>query len=349
MSNTLIKKIPLNNFWARNKNSIWMGSTFKLHRNLKTHFFPHKLSPQFLADLTVMLKSALLKNNGFKKSSFFLMNDLKPNDFQFLYEYYIPRKDYNAFRGSEGIIVDSYSQLHVLINTEDHLIVNLIDEKNHLEKALHKLLSIDNELSKEIEFAFSQKLGFLTSDFYKCGTGLEVSLILHLPALTLSNTLEDTVEQIHSSATYHTSFLGDDDEFLGDLVCLTNRQMINLSEEQIIKTLHTHALTLIIAEKKMRDTITNDPNHPIKNEISKAFGTLKHAYQLEVKEALTLVSLCKLGVELGIIKQASLEEVNELFFSLRKGILKTKKTNPDENLAELRSSQIKNCLKKAKL
>lgn len=347
--NKLASKLPQTQFFAKNGNSIWLASTFKLHRNLKTHFFPHKLNSDFLADLTQMLKTPLMKSSLLKKGSFFSMKDLKPDDRTLLYEYFIPKEDYRAYHSSEGLIVEASKHIHALINTEDHLILHLIDTKNLLEEAWHVLLSFENELSKEIEFAFSQRFGFLTSDLKKCGTGLEISLIFHLPALIQSGEIVEHLEKIQANSIQVSSFFGEKESYLGDLILISNKQKINLSEEQIIKSLHSCALTLMIAEKKKREEILRHPNHALKNDVSKAFGTLKHACQLDVKEALSLISLCKLGVELKWIKNITSEAINELFFSLRKGILQIKNKGSKNDLSEFRSSYIKEVLAAAKL
>lgn len=348
MNSQLEKALPHTHFWANNKNSIWLTTTFKLSRNLKTHLFPHKLSSSFMKDLTKMLKDPLLKSSLFKKGVFFQMKDLKPDDYQLLYEYFIPRKDYRAYREDEGIIISHNHNYHALINAEDHLSIHFVDSQNQLENGLRSLLDFENELSKEIEFAYSPKFGFLTTNIKSCGTALEVGALLHLPALIHTDTLYEHLDIINSCIFDITSFLGEPDAFLGDLISLSNKQKINLSEEQIIKSLHSGILDLVIAEKNVRKENLEKEKSPLKNKISKAFGTLKHACELEITEALSLLSLCKLGVELGWIQNISLEKINELFFIVRKASLERLK-NSDESLAEFRASFIKKKLKSAGL
>jgi len=182
------------------------------------------------------------------------MKDLNPDERQLLYEYFTPTKDYSAFHGSEGLIVEPKGHLHALINTEDHLILNFVDEKNHLEEAWHTLLSLENELSKEIEFAFSQKFGFLTSDLKKCGTGLEVSLILHLPALIHTDALEQQLEKMNFQVADITSFLGEHDSIKEelskediDLEILDNGKLIIKAEKKLEKP----SIATLLTQSKM--------------------------------------------------------------------------------------------------
>ncbi len=346
MSTSLFSKPFLSNFWAKNKNSIWLASAIRLHRNLKTHHFPHKLSGSFLSDLTQMLKHPIENCPKLKKGHFFFFKDLLPHEKQLLFEYYLSRHNYQSLHGGEGLFVDLSSHMHVLINTKDHIILNCVDTSNHLEEAWNKLMHIENELSQEIEFAFSSKFGFLTSNIGDCGTGLHIDLFLHLPALAHSNQLDDVLEKNASLGHDFSSIYGQSDDFTGDVIVLSNMQTLGLSEEQLIKTMHSYALNLIISEKKARDSIEENPSE-MKNKVSKALGTLKHAYQLGVKEAFECLSLCKLGVELDWIKGLPLEMVNELFFSVGKGVLKLNLQDLGSDPSEQRAQLIKREIEKA--
>lgn len=347
MTTPFFSKAFLSNFWAKNKNSIWLASSLRMHRNLKTHSFPHKLKPSFIPSLSEMLCHPLKKCPLLKKGHFFLMKDLQQDDRQLLFEYYLSRHNYQAFTEGEGLLIDHTHRFHVLMNTTDHLVINVLDETNHLEDAWNRLLSIEYNLSKEIEFAFSPKYGFLTSDFRSCGTGLHVELFFHLPALIYTQQLASYFKEHLPKTISATSFQKDEEHFLGDLVVLSNLQTLAISEETLIKNMHTHALNLIIAEQKTRDQIKKDSFADLKSKISKAFGSLKHAYQLNAMEAFELLSLCKFGVELEIINHVSLEKINELFFSSRKAILALHSEDHSIDLAEHRASYIKQALKKA--
>ncbi len=348
MKTSLSSKNFLSNNWAKNNNSIWLASSMRLYRNLKTHNFPHKLKSAFLSELTQMLKHPLENCSQLKKGHFFLMKELSPDERQLLFEYYLAGHNYQSFHGEEGLFIDSTHNLHVLVNTTDHLILNYIDSSNHLENIFSKLIHIENELTNEIEFAFSSKFGFLTSNINDCGTGLNVDIFLHLPALIHMKIIDEQLEKNASHTIFYTSIQGQADVFLGDIVVLSNQQTLGISEEQLIKTMHSHALNLIIAEKKMRDHLKKESSN-LKNQISKAFGTLKHACQLDEEEAMHCLSLCKLGVELEWIQNLSVEKVNELFFGIGKSTLQLCAANSSGDLHSQRAALIKKEIERASL
>ncbi len=336
MNATLPIQNMLANFWAKNDNSIWLASSLRILRNLKTHLFPQKLSSEYLSDLTQMLVHPLKHCPEFKKGTLFLFKDLNPKDKQFLFEYYLTHNNYQSYQHGEGLFLDPSFRFHILINTSDHLAIHFIDPTNHLEQTWNKFLQIENTLCHEIEFAFSPKFGFLTANSHNCGTGLHVDLFLHLPALRYQNRLKEELQKISSKSLSIRSLHGHSDHFLGDIVVLTNVQTIGASEEQILKIMHNLALNLILAEKKAR----TENQIELKNFVSKAFGTLKHAFQLEIEETLNHLSLCKLGVELGWIRNVEIHQINEMIFSIQKEVLKSFfKDSP--NIGQFRAEYIK--------
>lgn len=344
MTTTLPIKSMLTNFWAKNDNAIWLASSLRIERNLKTHLFPHKLSSEYLTDLTQMLIHPLKNCSEFKKGHFFLFKDLKPGDKQLLFEYYLAQKNYHAYQHGEGILFNPNYHSHILINTSDHLVIHFMDPTNHLEQTWNRFIQIENTLCKEIEFAFSSKFGFLTANPHSCGTGLHVDLFLHLPALSHHKKLKEELQKISSKFLSVHSLQGQSDSFLGDIIVLTNRQTLGLSEEQILKIMHNHALNLILAEKKIR----SENQTELKNLVSKAFGTLKHAFQLEIEETLNHLSLCKLGIELAWIKELEISQINEMIFSIQKEILNSHFHN-SLNIEQSRADYIKTCLENAHL
>jgi len=108
------------------------------------------------------------------------------------------------------------------------------------------------------------------------------------------------------------------DRFEGDFLLLKNSYTLGTSEESILADLHTTATGLILAEKNKREDYKKQSPSALKDDISRAYGLLKHSYQLEIKEALDALSLIKLGIDLGWVEGVSDGEINEIFFRCRR-------------------------------
>ncbi len=333
--------------WIKNKNTIWLTSQMRLFRNLKTHPFPDKLSPLFLKKLSEMLRNILLNCSTLKESSFHFISDLTLDDKKRLHDYFLMTEEYFSLDAADALVLDQSKRFHALVNVHDHLVLSLIDEKNQLEQAWNKLLKIETQISKQIEFAFSSRFGFLTSNINRCGTALHLETFLHLPALIYSKKLESCLNKIPKHLLKWTSFLSHDQKFLGDIVILSNLQTIGISEENLINVIQSQTLNLVIAEREMRQQLQECL--ALKDKVSKAYGSLKHAFQLDASEALSLLSLCKLGVELDWIKGLALQDINELIFITKNDLIQLMHHGKEIDTKKLRAHFILKKIKKASI
>lgn len=324
--------------WFANSNSIWMLTNFELHRNLKNHFFPHCLEAEFAEKLGEMMKQALLSCPLLKKSQAFQASSLNPHEKQLLYEYFLPRKAFIQLHSGETFILDNSGRSYMTLQFEDHLHFHKLDTEERLEETWTELLKLECHLSESLEFAYSPKFGFTTANHKLCGTGLIIQTFLHLPALIHLNKLNEVLQKANKTFFNIQGFGGSLESILGDLVLVSNRHTLGISEETLLKNIRRVTLELIMAEKSLRGQLTSQETQALKDLIGKAFGSLRHSSQLSLKESLSYLSLCKLGVELGWIKGITLEEINTLFFSVRKGFLSLYYPKvPEDELAKKRS------------
>lgn len=336
--------------WYEHKNPICLLTRIGIKRNLKTHDFPHKLENSFKKELTNMLKNPLMECSKLKNAECFLAKDLAPIDKQFLYEYFLPLKDFSSIRDGEGFIFDQSGKLFFTLNLEDHIELFYLDGEGNLEEGWNTLLNIENYISKQIEFAFDQQFGFLTADFKKCGTALFIQNYLHLPLLIHYNLLEDHLLKFNRNLVDITSLMGSLENITGDIVILSNRQTLGMDEETLIKTIRTYTLKLQLAEKKLRQKAKESQDSLLIDVISKKFGALKHSVILDAKEALNSLSMVKLGLDIELFEGMDMTEFNQLFFGIRKGhIAKKHPKIKEDEINKKRAEYIQCAIKKLKL
>src|SRR6201985_2765797 len=58
------------------------------------------------------------------------------------------------------------------------------------EEAWEEINAIDDKLEQKLDFAFNPRFGYLTACPTNVGTGIRVSVMLHLPALKLTGEIE---------------------------------------------------------------------------------------------------------------------------------------------------------------
>jgi len=301
--------------WEQENNPLWPASTFILRRNLAKFPFPSKLDENSMRQVEGILATALTSISHLDTPTFLKAEELSALDKEFLYEHFLCRESFQNMSKGQAFVVDRSSRFLALINSEDHLQLHLVDSKGDWEKAWAFLSEIDTALSSSLEFAFSPRFGYQTSDLGFLGTGLEIFCYLNLPALIHTKELEETLLKQKEEGIDAGGILGTPEDLVGDLVVLNNRYTLGVSEDHILHALHSTSSKLILAEKAVRDHLKQEASVDMKDHVARAFGLLVHSYQLQAKEAMNALSMLKFGLDLGWVEGISLQKIRELFFN----------------------------------
>ncbi len=326
--------------WDESANPIWPATTFLLRRNLKAYPFPSKLKEETARLITSELESALLARSALVSPKALETDSLSAIEKEFLFEHFLRLHAFQSSLKGHGFLIDDTASFLALFNIEDHLQLHLTVCSKELEKGFEKLVRLDTELSNLLEFASTPKFGYLTSDPSFCGTGLKMTVFLHLPALILCNRLQDALAKQNDEEIEASSMQGSLNEFLGDLLILTNRYTLGVSEENIFYSLHAAAMQFSLLERTLRDKLKIEGNEEMKDRVSRAFGLLMHSYQLQTQETLSALSLMKLGLDLGWIAGVSDQVLNEVFFQSRRAHLAALFQESDPNHLPRRRSEL---------
>lgn len=310
--------------WDNNSNPIWLGSTLTLKRNLEKFNFPGKLEEDKKKHIISLLSPELLKSKKLKNPKLYSAEELPPNEKEFLVEHFISNQVFHLASSGDAFILDQSGEFLAVFNLTDHLFLEWIDHREELEKTWNKLAGIESELNRSVNFAFSTKFGFLSSEPGKCGTSFVVNVFLHLPALLYSNRFNEILKKHQDEGLEHTGLQGNPNEMIGDIVTFSNRYTLGLTEESIMTSLRTAATKWVAEEQSMRNhfrTAAESELAGIKDRVSRAYAILLHSYQIEAIEALEAISLMKLGIDLNWIKGTSHEVLNHLLFASRRAHL----------------------------
>lgn len=337
--------------WSVNANPIWLASTLKFYRNVSKHLFPGKLEPSRQKQLASIISNALQGSPTLNQVTILKAEEIEPIEKEFLFEHFLAHDSFHQAHFGEGFAIDNSGEFLAIFNIGDHLQLQLTDCKGEIENTWNRLVKIETEVGKTVDFAFSSRFGFLTSDPAHCGTGLSAYLYIHVPALIHTEKLSDFLEKNKEEGIISTGMQGSLNEFVGDILTLGNTYTLGLSEEDIMRSLRTIATKVVSEEKSLRAHI-NDEKHPsLKNKVSRAYGLACHSYQLETVEALNAISLCKLAIDLGWITGIDHNTLNKLIFNCRRAHLTTlfdSKIEPEE-IPIKRAELIHKALKEATL
>lgn len=310
-----------NQVWDNNDNSVWLASTINLYRNIDKFKFPVKLDAGRQRQIIDVIGKELLTCGMLSKPKLLRAEEINPLQKEYLFEHFMSQQSFLQAHAGEAFIFDDSGEFLSALNIVDHIHLQLIDIQGELERAWTRLVSIEASLGKAVSYAYSPKYGFLTSDFYQCGTALILSVFLQVPGLVHMGKIDEALEKLADESLAITGIQGNPTEIIGDILVVQNNYTLGLTEENIIANIRSFTTKMMVEEHSIRTKITHEQSDDLKDKVSRAFGILIHSYQIEAIEALNALSLLKLGLELGWATGISTKDLNRLFFNCRRAHL----------------------------
>lgn len=311
----------LNNPWKNNPNQVWLSSTLAIFRNIDKFNFPNKLNTDKQKAIINLVSSPILNDSQLKEPMLIHAEEMDPLDKEYLTEHFLSPEGFYQAHAGEAFIIDRTGQFLATINIHDHLHLMTMDSTGDLENKWNDLVELETSLGESIKYSFSQRFGFLTSDPTTCGTGMQVTVFLQLPALIHSEIIDETLNQLVDENVTISGLHGSPTEVIGDILMIKNNFTLGTTDEKTLTTIENVTTKLVVEENSQRSKMRSTGDSDIKDRISRAFGILMHSYQIDAVEALNALSLIKLGVDLNWIKGTTAEELNTLFFNCRRAHL----------------------------
>jgi protein arginine kinase len=290
-----------------------ISSRIRLARNLAEHPF---LSSAGESDRTEIYRTIADQLSGETDSDAVLVNlhDVDRDDQNVLVERHLISRQHAAGEGSRGVTISRDERRAVMINEEDHLRIQGLRSGLDLDGLWADVNQMDNALSKDLAFAFDQQLGYLTACPTNVGTGIRVSVMLHLPALRLTKEIERVARAARDLRLAVRGLYGEGTEAVGDLYQISNQTTLGKTEEAIIRTFSDKIIPRIVEyERTARDTLSKQHAARLDDKIWRAFGVLTNARRISSNETHSLLSPIRMGIHMGRFDRFDLKTLNELF------------------------------------
>ena len=235
-------------------------------------------------------------------------------DRQLLVERHLISKQHAAGEGSRGVTISNDEAVSVMVNEEDHLRVQILRSGLQLRECWEEASHMDDLLQEHLEFAFSNRFGYLTACPTNLGTGLRVSVMLHLPALKLTGDIEKVFHAAKDTHLAVRGLYGEGTEAIGDYYQISNQTTLGRSEAEILNEFNDVIIPrIIMAEMSARQLLENERPLALDDKIGRSIGILKHACLLSSEETLLLLSHLRLGVVMNRVTGLDLATLNQLF------------------------------------
>jgi len=214
---------------------------------------------------------------------------------------------------ARGVAIDPTEQFSVMVNEEDHLRIQVMHSGLDLQAAWEQINRIDDLLEAQVNYAFHDRLGYLTACPTNVGTGMRVSVMLHLPALVLTRQIEKVFRSLHKISLAVRGLYGEGSQAMGDFYQVSNQITLGKSEAELIQQVGDVAPALIEYERKARQYLIDESRRELHDRVSRAYGLLCTAQTISSEETMQLLSSVRMGVNLGLIRDVEIPTVNQLF------------------------------------
>jgi protein arginine kinase len=204
--------------------------------------------------------------------------------------------------------------LSILVNEEDHLRMQALRPGLALEQTYDEVNRLDDSIEKHLAYAFSPRYGYLTACPTNVGTGLRVSLMVHLPALGYMKQIEKVFQAISKIGLAVRGLYGEGTQALGDFYQISNQVTLGRTETDLIDDLARAIPKIVEYEQRTRETWMDEDSNLLEDRVMRSLGMLTHARRISSEEMMDHLSAVRMGVNLGVVDRCGLDTLNELFF-----------------------------------
>lgn len=302
--------------WLRGtgaESDIVVSSRIRLARNLVEFPFPPRADAKGRADVESLLREKIASIGCCGSLMYQNVETLSQVDRQFLVERQLISREHSEKEGPRGVAIDSRESISLMINEEDHLRMQVFRSGFALDEAWQAINRLDNEIEENLTFAFSEEFGYLTSCPTNVGTGMRVSVLLHLPALVLTKEIQKVFQAMHKMSLAVRGLYGEGSQAMGDFYQISNQITLGKSEEQLVSTVKRVVPDILEYERRVRQALVKEDRNRLHDQVSRAYGILKSAQTINSEETLQRLSLVRLGINLGLVDKLTIPVVNELF------------------------------------
>jgi len=327
---------------------IVMSSRVRLARNLKDAAFPGWAKKPERIRVYDLVRPAVEGLPEMADAFSEAMDNLNALDKQILVERHLISREHAAKSSGSGLVLNRDETFCVMINEEDHLRMQALRPGLQLRQAWGAIDRLDSELEKILPYAFNNDLGYLTACPTNLGTGIRVSAMLHLPGLVLAEQINPIIQSVNKLGLAVRGLYGEGTEALGNVFQVSNQMTLGENEITIVERLDKVLSQIIEHEENARQTLMEKKPKVVYNHIGRAYGILANAHSISSKETMNLLSLMRLGVDLGLFPGMERALVDELFILTQPAHLQRQlsdKLSPEERdlvRADMMRDRLKN-------
>lgn len=298
-----------------NEIDIAVSTRIRLARNVRSIPYPQKMSVQMAREMISKVWETVKKTPIGENAKLLEMENLSDMQKKSLIERHLISTQLASSRVPAAVIVTDDERVSIMINEEDHIRLQVFSAGLDAEGAYEYAKQIESDMAKEIEFDVDSEFGYLTSCPTNAGTGLRASVMLHLPAISLTKSVNPLIKWAANLGMTVRGLYGEGSKASGALFQLSNQITLGTGEKEIISRFTAAACSLLSEERRICAEIYEKTPSMIKDKCLRSLGILKYGYMISSNEAIELVSDVCMGKNTGIIRNINLAALREELFN----------------------------------
>jgi len=216
------------------ESDIVISSRIRLARNLAEFPFISRASEQDRRQIESVLRSRIMEVEWGGDLIYVEIDDLPGIDRQFLVERHLISREHAESQGTRAVAIQCGEKFSLMVNEEDHLRIQVMQSGLALKNVLDQVNTIDDLIEEKVAYAYQEKLGYLTACPTNVGTGMRVSVMLHLPALVITRQMDKVFRALQKISLAVRGLYGEGSQAMGDFYQISNQVTLGRSEEELI-------------------------------------------------------------------------------------------------------------------
>jgi len=301
--------------WLRGtgpESDIVMSSRVRLARNVAQFPFVSRATDQDRVEIERFLRERIAASSVGRNLDYIDVGGLEEVDRQFLVERQLISRELAEAQGARSVGIDGREQVSLMINEEDHLRIQCVHSGLDLTGVWEQIRRVDDEIDRVVPYAFHARWGYLTACPTNVGTGIRVSVMLHLPALVMTRQIDKVFRSLHKISLAVRGLYGEGSQAMGDFYQISNQTTLGKTEEELVEQVGDVVPVLIEYERRAREFLVRETQQNVHDQVSRAYGILRTAQTITAEETMQLLSRVRMGVLLGLIGDIDISDINVL-------------------------------------
>ena len=293
---------------------IVISSRVRLARNIEGMKLPNNLNIEEGKEVVARVKEAILTHDNYE---LYNIEDLTDQEQKLFVENHLISPDLLKKPSISSFLLRKDEKVTIMINEEDHIRIQVLFSGLNLDESFKVCNEVDDLIEESINYSFDEKFGYITSCPTNTGTGLRASVMVHLPSLVRTGSINGVLQAVSQLGLAVRGLYGEGSGSLGNIFQISNQVTLGETEEEIVSKLKGIVTQIIGRERKSRKLLLNTKKIDTEDKVYRSLGILQNARILSSKETMNLLSDVRMGAGMGILEDIDINILDNLIIDIQ--------------------------------